>query len=169
MENTNLQNLRTLLEHYMPKTMGIVTYEEYLSIMTILHLEGMNVTDLLNFRDFVVSFFSKEYGDKPDMVDKDRLSAITAVIGEEIIKRGGTMEEARILYLKHMGRDSWDRPVYRDDEGILWKDVDPRVDRKPNLCTSVGNEFDGEPDTGMEYFEKYQNISVVFVPERDVW
>ena len=169
MENTNLQNLRTLLEHYIPKTCGIVTYEEYLSITTILHLEGMNVTDLLNLRDFVVSFFSKEYGAELDIADKDRLGAIKAVIGKEIVKKGGTMEEVRVRCLKHIGRDSWDRPVYRDDEGILWKDVDPRADRKPNLCTSVDNEFDGEPDTGMEHFQKYRDVSVVFVPERDVW
>lgn len=169
MENTNLQNLRTLLEHYMPKTFGIVTVEEYLSIISILHLEGMEVTDLRNLRDFIVSFFSKEYGDKLDMVDKDRLSGITAVIDEEILKRGGTMNKVAILHLKYLGRDSWDRPVYRDDEGILWKDVDPRVDRKATLCTSVDNEFDGEPDTGMEYFEKYQNVTLVFVPARDVW
>lgn len=41
--------------------------------------------------------------------------------------------------------------------------------KEASLCTSVGNEFDGEPDTGMEQFQKYQNISVVFVPGRDVW
>ena len=45
------------------------------------------------------------------------------------------------FYLKHIGRDSWDRPVYEDDEGILWKDVDSRVDRRANLCTSVDNEL----------------------------
>lgn len=169
MENTNLQNLRKLLEHYMPKTFGIITVEEYLLITSILRLEGMEVTDLRNLRDVVVSFFSRENGDKLDMVDMDRLSAITAVIDEEIIKKGDTMDKVVILHLKYLGRDSWDRPVYRDDEGILWKDVDPRADRKATLCTSVDNEFDGEPDTGMEYFEKYQNVSIVFVPARDVW
>lgn len=169
MENTNSQNLRTLLENYMPKTFGIVTIEEYLSITSILQLEGMEVTDLRNLRDFVVSFFSKENGNKPDMVDVDRLSAIIAVIDEEIIKRGGTMDKVAILHLKYLGRDSWDRPVYMDDEGILWKDVNPRADRKAALCTSVDNEFDGEPDAGMEYFEKYQNVTLVFVPARDVW
>lgn len=30
---------------------------------------------------------------KPNMVDMDRLSAITVVIDEEIIKRGGTMNK----------------------------------------------------------------------------
>lgn len=73
------------------------------------------------------------------------------------------------LHLKYLGRDSWDRPVYKDDNGVLWKDVDPSASRKANLCTSVGNEFDGEPDTGMGYLEEDQNVSVIFVPERDVW
>ena len=79
------------------------------------------------------------------------------------------MAKAAILHLKYLGRDSWDRPVYMDDEGIIWKDVEPMAEREANLCTSAGNEFDGEPDTGMKYFEKYQNVSIVFVPARDVW
>ena len=79
------------------------------------------------------------------------------------------MDGAAILHLKYMGRDSWDRPVYVDDEGAVWKDVDPRAENKADLCTAVNNEFDGEPDAGMRYFKKYQNVSVVFVPARDVW
>lgn len=73
------------------------------------------------------------------------------------------------LHLKYLGRDSWDRPVYKDDNGVLWKDVNPIANKKANLCTSVNNEFDGKPDTGMSYFEEYQDVSVTFVPERDVW
>lgn len=79
------------------------------------------------------------------------------------------MDETAILYLKYLGRDSWDRPVYMDDEGILWKDINPRTGYKADLCTSVDNEFDGEPDMDMGSFKKYQNVSVVFVPARDVW
>ena len=79
------------------------------------------------------------------------------------------MGKAEVLHLKFLGRDSWDRPVYMDDEGIIWKDVEPRADREAHLCTSVSNEFDGEPDAGMGQFGKYQNVSVVFVPGRDVW
>lgn len=78
-------------------------------------------------------------------------------------------DKTSILHLKYLGRDSWDRPVYMDDEGVIWKDVNPRAGGKANLCTSVGNEFDGEPDTGMEYFKKYQGVSVIFIPARDVW
>lgn len=58
--------------------------------------------------------------------------------------------------------------MYRDGEGMLWKDIDPRADRKAALCTSVDNEFDGEPGTGMDYFKKYRKTSVVFVPARDI-
>ena len=79
------------------------------------------------------------------------------------------MGNAVILYLKYLGRDSWDRPVYEDGDGVIWKDVNPRADQKADLCTSADNVFDGEPDTGMSYFKQYQNVLVVFVPERDVW
>lgn len=40
---------------------------------------------------------------------------------------------------------------------------------KPNLCTSVNNEFDGEPDTDMKYLEKYRGVAVAFEPKRIVW
>ena len=79
------------------------------------------------------------------------------------------MGEVVELHLKYLGRDSWSRPVYEDDDGVLWKDIDPRASMKADLHTSVGNEFDGEPDMGMSSLKKYQNVSVVFVPERDVW
>lgn len=47
------------------------------------------------------------------------------------------MCDSKVLHLKFIGMDSWDRPVYKDDLGTLWKDVDPRAGMKPNLCTSV--------------------------------
>ena len=76
---------------------------------------------------------------------------------------------ANKIILKLIGRDSWDRPVCIDESGKLWKDVDPSADLPADLCSSVNNAFDGEPDTDMMYFEKYQNVSVVFVPARVVW
>lgn len=88
---------------------------------------------------------------------------------EKLCKEEQSTDESAILHLKYLGRDSWDRPVYMDDEGVIWKDVNPRAVGKANLCTSANNELDGEPDTGMKYFEKYQNVSVVFVPARDTW
>lgn len=44
------------------------------------------------------------------------------------------MCDSKVLHLKFVGMDSWDRPVYKDDGGTLWKDVDPRAGMKPNLC-----------------------------------
>ena len=71
------------------------------------------------------------------------------------------MCDSKVLHLKFIGMDSWDRPVYKDDLGTLWKDVDPRAGMKPNLCTSVNNEFDGGP--------KYRGVTVAFEPKRIVW
>jgi len=89
MRNTNFQNLRELLKSYTPKTFGVATVEECSLIKSGLQLEGMEIIDLRNLRDFVVMFFSRKNEDKSDRVDMDRMSAITAVIDKEIIKNGG--------------------------------------------------------------------------------
>ena len=47
--------------------------------------------------------------------------------------------------LHFIGIDSWDRPVYRDESGRLWKDVNLGAG-EPNLHSAVNNEFDDEPD-----------------------
>ena len=73
------------------------------------------------------------------------------------------------LLLRHKGRDSWDRPVYEDESGKLWKDVEPRADDEPKLCSALYNAFDGEPDTPLEVMERYKNKAIVFIPKRDTW
>ena len=73
------------------------------------------------------------------------------------------------LLLRHKGRDSWDRPVYEDETGKLWKDVEPGANCGPKLCSALYNAFDGEPDTPMGYMKKYEGVPVVFLPERDTW
>ena len=73
------------------------------------------------------------------------------------------------ITLKFLGLDSWDRPVYRDETGTLWKDVDPRRKFAPDLCTSNGNLFDGEPDVPMSYVKIYKVAEIQFVPVRVVW
>lgn len=73
------------------------------------------------------------------------------------------------IHLYYKGRDSWSRPVYEDATGKLWKDVEPRENMDANLCSAWNNEFDGEPDNHMEELEDYQDVKVVFVPERDTW
>ena len=73
------------------------------------------------------------------------------------------------IYLKYKGRDSWDRPVYQDESGKLWKDVEPYSDRPAHLCSACDNAFDGEPDNPMNAMARYQNITVIYYPTRDVW
>lgn len=73
------------------------------------------------------------------------------------------------ITLKFIGMDSWDRPVYEDETGTLWKDVDPRRQYAPDLCTPNGNLFDGEPDVSMSCMKKYENAEIQFIPERILW
>ena len=43
------------------------------------------------------------------------------------------------------GVDSWSRPVYKDEKGKLWKDVNLGCGT-PYLHNAVNNDFEGEPD-----------------------
>lgn len=79
------------------------------------------------------------------------------------------MSDKKEMLLRYMGRDSWDRPVYKDETGTLWKDVQPIAGRTPNLCTASNNEFDGEPDTPMNVLKHYEGVRIIYEPGRDVW
>lgn len=68
-----------------------------------------------------------------------------------------------VLTLRHIGRDSWSRPVY-ECNGRLYVDVDPRRDRPPEICTKQGNAFEGEPCDPIP-----DRTDVKFIPQRDVW
>lgn len=78
------------------------------------------------------------------------------------------MSSIQELNLKYLGMDSWDRPVYSDPDGNLWKDVDPRPGMMAILCSASNNDFDGEPDTPMEVIYK-QQVQVSFEPCRITW
>lgn len=77
------------MKSYVPKIFGIATDEECELIKSILQVEGMEVIAHRNLQNLVILFFSRKNEGKPDMMDMDQMSAITAVIDEEIIKRGG--------------------------------------------------------------------------------
>jgi len=47
--------------------------------------------------------------------------------------------------LKFIGVDDWSRPVYKDNKGKLWKDLNLGKGVL-DLHSSSGNDFDGEPD-----------------------
>lgn len=65
------------------------------------------------------------------------------------------------LVLTFLGRDDWSRPVYRDSDGRLYVDVDPRACH-PDICTKSSNDFYGEPDISVK-------AEFIFVPHRDTW
>lgn len=69
----------------------------------------------------------------------------------------------KVLELHHLGRDSWDRPVYECGDR-LYVDVDPRRSRPADICTKQGNAFDGEPCDPVP-----EGTIIEFVPERDTW
>jgi hypothetical protein len=63
--------------------------------------------------------------------------------------------------LKFIGVDSWSRPVYRDESGKLWKDVN--LGRgEIDLHSAAYNEFDDEPDMPIrgeyEIIEKWKGV-----------
>ena len=69
------------------------------------------------------------------------------------------------LLLVHLGRDSWDRPVYRClTNGRLYVDTDPRKGREPHICTKCWDDFEGEPCDPVD-----ADFTFVFVPQRDTW
>ena len=47
--------------------------------------------------------------------------------------------------LSYIGNDFWDRPVYKDETGKLWKDLNLGKG-EPDLYSAANNDFDGEPD-----------------------
>ena len=47
--------------------------------------------------------------------------------------------------LVYIGVDGWSRPVYKDNKGKLWKDVNLGTGT-PSLYRASSNEFEGEPD-----------------------
>ena len=61
-----------------------------------------------------------------------------------------------------VGMDSWDRPVYKCEDGTYIKDVNPLSAVKPELCTCANNDPDGEPHT-------HVNEEITLLPSRVVW
>lgn len=65
------------------------------------------------------------------------------------------------LVLNFIGIDDWSRPVFEDENGQMFKDTNCD-NGKIALCTVYGG-FEGEPDTPIEYIEKYQGVVVEVV------
>ena len=79
---------------------------------------------------------------------------------QKVIEGGNladTFEKKEELKVKLVGIDSWDRPVYKDKSGNLYKDVN--LGRgELDLHTAVNNDFYGEPDSPIS---DYIKVSVI--------
>lgn len=73
------------------------------------------------------------------------------------------------LVLQYISNDKYNRPVYKDENGNLFVDTDPRKDRYPQLCTKLNNAFDAEPDAPIRFIKRYSDVKFIFKPERVVW
>jgi len=69
------------------------------------------------------------------------------------------VEKKDTLKVKIIGIDNWDRPVYQDEKGKLYKDVNLGTGCLA-LCTATNNQFYGEPDTPIS-----DNINVEVVKQ----
>lgn len=70
----------------------------------------------------------------------------------------------KAVSLTYIGMDSWNRPVYKDENGKLWKDTDPRSHVPASLYSALGNSFDGEPDMPFPIHNKFK-----LLPKRVTW
>lgn len=88
-KNTNFQNLKKLLDIYDPKTRGVLSGGEVELIEENLEIRSMELLELRNLRDFVVLYLSQKtaYGRADQIMDK--MSAITCVIDQAILDKGG--------------------------------------------------------------------------------
>lgn len=83
--NTNFQMLKELEESYSPKRRGVLDTWEMKQISEALCLDGMDILQLRNLRDFTVMYFAAA----EDWESLDKMSAITTVIDMKIWKLGG--------------------------------------------------------------------------------
>ena len=82
---TNFLMLRDLLAQYKPAQRGVANRDEIKLIKETLCLNDMDILQLRNMRDFTVAHL----GRSEDLVDWDRMSAITYVIDCCILDLGG--------------------------------------------------------------------------------
>lgn len=61
--------------------------------------------------------------------------------------------------LTFIGIDFWDRPVYKDQNGTIWKNTNFNVDMAA-YHTSSNNKFEGEPDMPMDVLYPDHSVKI---------
>lgn len=65
------------------------------------------------------------------------------------------------LVLEYLGEDFLGTPVYRDQNGILLKDIN--CDRGKLDLHTVCGDFDGDPNVSISKIERYQGLEIVIL------
>ena len=86
------------------------------------HYADVNDYDLVNINDEVYQLYRIDYSRELEKV-----------------------EPPKEITIKLIGVDNWDRPVFKDESGNLYKDINLGSGNLA-LCTALNNDFYGEPD-----------------------
>lgn len=103
------------------------------------------------------------------MLTKDEFLESYSYLKEEDYDATKKLVETREnLELVYVGDDSWDRPVYKDKSGNLYKDTSlgQGNNLKSSLYTANNNEFEGEPNFPID---KNVIVKVIrYIPIREI-
>lgn len=98
--------------------------------------------------------YCKQNGISKEYIDEKIQYKIPGANTPDIMK---LFKEKIKLDVKLVGIDNWDRPVYKDVKGNIYKDVSLGIGAL-SLCTSSNNDFYGEPNVPLN--DNYQ-INIV--------
>lgn len=68
------------------------------------------------------------------------------------------------LVLEYTGMDDFSCPVYKDQFGKLWKDIDLGKEPEPNLYSLSFNHIDGEPSHPIQQGTHFIRLRIKEVP-----
>lgn len=137
----------------------ILTYEqleEELENTEIIDMETAIKCDFINQLRLILEGSNREETHYIELVEADDIDSVVFVLTEDLkslrdeyIENLVNINEKEVekqeLVVKMIGIDNWDRPVYKDEKGNLYKDINLGK-FKPSLCSVSSNEFYGEPE-----------------------
>lgn len=112
---------------------------------------SINGKEVLSY-DFINEFAGERESTIRQLVEENKCNEKDI----EVTIRKPKLDE-NILKVKPVGIDNWDRPVYKDENGKIYKDTNLGSGELA-LCTSSNNNFYGEPDMPVK-----ENIKIEIV------
>lgn len=96
------------------------------------------------------------------------LSSYSYLKEEDYDQTKEIVDKSKIVEIKYIGEDCWNRPVYQSNNGILYKDISLGTSNylKSALYTTVKNDFEGEP---LVPLDKNIIVKVIrYIPIKDI-